>query len=144
MGDVTAWIQTNWQELTTFLVEVAFLIAAVWFARNVLKALRAFQEQMGALLKLTITPSATERENPPASARSSLAESSPYWLTPSEAQTEGATQEPTLSEPVESGPIWIVRAWHGITNWMNAPIISRRRVGPWHRLVSWLRSPAGN
>ena len=86
MGDVNSWIQTNWQELGTFLVEVAFLIAAIWFAHNILKALRAFQEQIGALLKLTITPSTTEREAPQTSARSSLGETSPYWLTPSETQ----------------------------------------------------------
>lgn len=144
MGDVTAWIQMNWQELTTFLVEVAFLIAGVWFARSVLKALRAFQEQMGALLKLTITPNAAERENSHANARTSLAESSPYWLTPSETQREAGANEPTLSEPVESRPIWIVRAWHGIVNWMNAPIISAGRVGPWHRFMNWLRTPAAH
>jgi len=148
MSDVNAWMQTNWQELGTFLVEIAFLIAAIWFAHNILKALRAFQEQIGALLKLTITPSTTEREAPPTqtSARSSLAETSPYWLTPSE--TQAATQsaavahEPGLSEPVESGPNFIVRAWRGVVAWMNTPIISKAHGGPWHRLVNWLRAPA--
>jgi|SRR5690348_4210176 hypothetical protein len=141
MGDVNAWIQTNWQELGTFLVEVAFLIAAVWFAHNILKALRAFQEQIGALLKLTITPSAGEREAPQTSARSNLAETSPYWLTPSESQGGQTEQTAEVREPIESGPSWIVRAWGGVIAWMTTPMKSAH-VGAWHRVVNWLRSPA--
>lgn len=142
MGDVNAWIQSNWQELGTFLVEVAFLIAAVWFAHNILKALRAFQEQIGALLKLTITPSSTEREAPQTSAHSNLGETSPYWLTPAETQGQQIAQTAEIQEPVESGPSWIVRAWHGVIAWMTTPMKSAHDAGAWHRVVTWLRSPA--
>ena len=141
MGDVNAWIQTNWQELGTFLVEVAFLIASVWFAHNILKALRAFQEQIGALLKLTITPSPAEREAPQPSAHSSLGENSPYWLTPSERQAGRTEQTAEVREPSGSGPSWIVRVWHGVVAWMNKPMQSAQD-GAWHRVVNWLRSPA--
>lgn len=141
MGDANAWIQTNWQELGTFLVEVAFLIAAVWFGHNILKALRAFQEQIGALLKLTITPSAGEREAAQTSARSNLGETSPYWLTPSESQGGQTEQTAEVREPVESGPSWIVRAWRGVIAWMTTPMKSAHD-GSWHRFVNWLRSPA--
>lgn len=141
MGAVNAWMQTNWQELGTFLVEVAFLIAGVWFAHNILKALRAFQEQIGALLKLTITPSATEREAPQTSARSSLGETSPYWLTPSESQGGETPETVEVREPVESGPSWIVSAWHGVAAWMTTPMQSAHD-GAWHRVLNWLRSPA--
>src|SRR5579862_5889043 len=129
MGDVNSWIQTNWQELGTFLVEVAFLIAAIWFAHNILKALRAFQEQIGALLKLTITPSTTEREAPQTSARSSLGETSPYWLTPSETQAGQTAQTVEVHEPAESRPNFIVRSWRGVVAWMNTPIV-RPGAGP--------------
>lgn len=141
MGDVNAWIQTNWQELGTFLVEVAFLIAGLWFAHNILKALRAFQEQIGALLKLTITPNTTDREATQTTARSSLGETSPYWLTPSENQGGQTEQTAEALEPSESGPSWIVRAWHGVVAWMNKPMQSAQD-GAWHRVVNWLRSPA--
>lgn len=140
MSEISSWIQTNWQELATFLVEVAFLIAGVWFAHNILKAMRAFQEQIGALLKLSITPNAAERESSPANAHSSLAETSPYWLTPSAAETAAAVE----SGPVESGPGWMARAWQGVVTWMNEPMTNAHaQAGAWHRFVHWLRTPAG-
>lgn len=141
MSEISSLIQTNWQELGTFLVEVAFLIAGVWFAHNILKAMRAFQEQIGALLKLSITPSAAERESSPANARSSLAETSPYWLTPSATETAASTE----AGAVQSAQSWMTRAWHGVVAWMNEPMTNAHaEAGAWHRFVHWLRTPAGS
>jgi hypothetical protein len=147
MSDFSSWIQTNWYGLGSFLVELAFLSAGVWFARNILKMMRSFQEQVGALLKLTITPPA-ERDSSQASAhangRSSFAEASPYWLTPSE------TQPAVLSASTESGPgrlavAWhqIASTWHGTVVWLKQPMTSSE-VGTWHRFIAWLQTPAGN
>lgn len=145
MTEISSWIQLNWQELGTFLVEIAFLIAAIWFARSILKTLRSFQEQIGALLRLTITPPDAPREregaHPGASARSNLGETSPYWLTPSETQPATSAEQAALSEPVESRANLIVRMWRGVVSWMNAPMTTAQ-AGPWHRLVNWLRAPA--
>ncbi len=66
MNEFTAWIQSNWYELGTLLSEVVFLAAGIWFARKILRTLRASQEQVGALLKL--------------SARSALGHSLVVWL----------------------------------------------------------------
>ncbi len=55
MNEFTAWIQSNWYELGTLLSEVVFLAAGIWFARKILRTLRASQEQVGALLKLSVT-----------------------------------------------------------------------------------------
>jgi hypothetical protein len=141
MSDFSSWIQTNWYGLGTFLVELAFLAAGVWFARNILRMMRAFQEQVGALLKLTITRP-TDRDS--LQARSSFAEASPYWLTPSEIQPA------VLSAPAESGPSRLVVAWHQIAStwhgtviWLKQPMTSSE-VGPWHRFVTWLQTPAGS
>ena len=144
MNEISAWIQTNWQELSTFLVEVGFLIAGVWFAHNILKTMRAFQEQIGALLKLTITPNA-DRESSAASVRSHLGESSPYWLTPSEAQPSSDGEAATLNQTVANGPGWVARTWHGMVCWMKEPMVSAHaHLGAWHRFMHWLRTPAGS
>lgn len=148
MSEFSSWLQANWYGLGNFLVKLACLAAAIWFCRGILKLMRAFQEQVGALLKLTIT-TAAEREASGASEGSRFAQASPYWLTPSETQpVEG--HPAVLSEPLESGPSWLARirpgiagAWHGVANWLNAPM-TRAEAGPWHRLVVWLRTPAGS
>lgn len=144
MSGISSWLQTNWRELSSFLVEIAFLIAAVWFARNILKTLRAFQEQIGALLRLTIAPADAAREalREGVRAKSNLGEASPYWLTPTETRNAGDAENVALSEPAASGPSWMVRAWHSAVLWMNAPMISAE-AGTWHRLMNWLRTPAG-
>ena len=64
MNEFTAWIQSNWYELGTLLSEVVFLAAGIWFARKILRTLRASQEQVGALLKLSVTGAAAERQSP--------------------------------------------------------------------------------
>jgi hypothetical protein len=145
MSELSSWLQANWYGLGNFLVKLAFLAAAIWFARSILKMMRSFQEQVGALLKLNITPTLAAH----ASTGSSLAEASPYWLTPSEAQAS-ETQAGILSEPVESGPSWLRVAWdrsalagHRAVSWLNAPM-SSGQPGPFRRFLTWLRAPAGS
>src|SRR5260370_26496805 len=74
MNEITAWIQSNWYELGGLFVQCTFLLAGVWFARKILKTMRASQEQVGALLRLSVTDASPERP------RSSA---TPYWVTPS-------------------------------------------------------------
>jgi hypothetical protein len=57
----STWIQSNWYELGNLLSQFAFLAAGIWFARKILRTMRASQEQFGALLKLSMTSSVTER-----------------------------------------------------------------------------------
>ena len=142
MMDSNFFAQINWYAVGTLALQVAFLVAAVWFAKNVLKVVRSFQEQIGALLKLSILPGA-ERPAEGASAKHSLGETSPYWLTPSE--TPAATAP---AEPVESGPGLIASAWHGlgsashrVGSWLNQPMGGG--LNPFRRAKQWLQSPAG-
>lgn len=143
MMDSNFWAQINWYAVGTLALEVAFLVAAVWFAKNVLRIIRSFQEQVGALLKLTIAPGSNER-HAEASPRHSLAESSPYWLTPSETPASVAA-----AELVDSRPGFVASAWHGVGaashrvgSWLNQPM-SGSGVNPFRRVVRWLQSPAG-
>jgi hypothetical protein len=119
MNDFSPWTQGNWYELGSLLTQLGFLAAGVWFARNLVKILRAFEEQIGALLKLSITA-------PPAERQTTSPETSPYWLTPSIEQTAG------VPEPTKSGPGRLTVAWRALIHWLREPM-SPADLLPWHR-----------
>ena len=137
MNEFTVWMQNNWYELGTLLSEFVFLAAGIWFARKILKTMRASQEQVGALLKLSVTGGAPDRPALNAAAERPLASASPYWLTPSEVPPVVVERE-----VVERGPSRLVLAGHGVVNWLRTPM--RGGVAPWRKAVRWLQSPAGN
>jgi len=137
MSGFISWAQVNWYALGTLLILLSFLVAGVWFARNILKTMMAFQEQVGALLRLSITASPTELHSAGANAKRSSAEASPYWLTPSETQTA------SMSEPIDSGPSRFVVGCHRLVLWLQAPM-STPEAGRWRRVIHWLQAPAGN
>jgi hypothetical protein len=124
MNEFAAWIQNNWYALGNLLMQISFLAAGVWFARTILRTIRASQEQVGALLKL----SAADRP---------FASTSPYWLTPSETPTG------SLSELHESRPSRMAVAWHGLIVWLQTPM-SSGTVAPWRKALQWLQAPAGH
>jgi len=137
MNEFTVWMQSNWYELGTLLSEFVFLAAGIWFARKILKTLRASQEQVGALLKLSVTGAINDRQPVNAGAERSFATASPYWLTPSEVPP---AESPKLGE---SGPSrWLVTS-HGVIAWLQTPMNSGG-VAPWRKAVRWLQSPAGS
>src|SRR5580704_10670895 len=112
MTEFTAWMQSNWYTLGNLLIQLGFLAAGVWFARKILTTMRASQEQVGALLKLSLTGAASERPPSMATAERTFANASPYWLTPAE------TLPVELPEPQESGPgRWAV-ARHRVMVWL--------------------------
>jgi hypothetical protein len=136
MNEFTAWIQSNWYELGTLVAEFVCLAAGIWFARKILRTLRASQEQVGALLKLSVTGAVAERQSPNAVAERPFASASPYWLTPSEIPAAGQPNAP------ENGPSRLSNAGHGLVAWLNTPM-SSGGVAPWRRAIRWLQSPAG-
>ncbi|HYL63659.1 MAG TPA: hypothetical protein VE077_13660 [Candidatus Methylomirabilis sp.] len=144
MMDSNFWTQVNWYAVGTLLTQVAFLVAAVWFAKSILKIVRSFQEQIGALLKLSITSGLAERQAEGGSVKHALGETSPYWLTP----PEGAEAAPA-PQLVESGPSRVAVAWHTlgaashrVGHWLQEPI-GGQGAGPLRRVVQWLQSPGG-
>jgi hypothetical protein len=137
MNDFTAWIQSNWYALGNLLSQLAFLGAGVWFARKILKTMRASQEQVGALLKLSVTGAITDRHSSSASADRSFASASPYWLTPTE-----LPPAPVVStEPPETGPSRWAIARHSLIVWLQTPM-SSGDAAPWRKALRWLQSPA--
>ena len=140
MNEFSPWTQDNWYALGSLLTQLAFLVAGVWFARNILRTMRAFQEQIGALLKLSITAPPAERHTATTVGKGVLSEASPYWLAPSETQ---AVSLPEPAEPTEIVPSRFVVAWHRLLLWLQAPM-STSEVAPWRRVVNWLQAPLSN
>ena len=58
------WFQNNWIDLARLLVQCAILAAVVRYGRKLLAAQRASQEQMGALLKLSVSDAVAETPAP--------------------------------------------------------------------------------
>lgn len=142
MNDFTAWMQSNWYALGNLLSQFAFLAAGVWFARQILKTMRASQEQVGALLKLSVTGAIADRHSSSATADRPFASASPYWLTPTE------IPQVTPFELPETGPSrWAVArhsvaaAHHSLMAWLQTPM-STDPAAPWRRALRWLQSPA--
>lgn len=142
MNDLMPWTQHDWYAAGSLLIRLGFLVAAVWFARNFLTTIRAFQEQLGTLLKLSITSAAAgERTMPNASAIAarSLGEVSPYWLPPQE--THAPASQETRFEEVR--PTALLAAWHGLVHWLNEPM-NISGISTWRRMLNWLQAPAGS
>jgi len=65
MNAISDWFQNNWIDLARLLVQCAILAVVVRYGRRMLATLRASQEQVGALLKLSVADSVEERRPAP-------------------------------------------------------------------------------
>jgi hypothetical protein len=61
MNGFSDWFENNWIDLARLLVQCAILAVVVRYGRKLLATLRASQEQIGALLKLSVSGSEAER-----------------------------------------------------------------------------------
>jgi hypothetical protein len=134
MSEINSWTEINWYALGSLLTQVAFLVAAVWFARDFLRTMRALLEQVGALLKPSIT---SDSNSAGARTRRHFADMSQYWVMPTDSST------PASVEPVEHGPGQFAVAWDRLVVWLKAPMHSFE-VPAWRRFVGWLQSPRGS
>jgi hypothetical protein len=142
MNEFTAWMQSNWYALGNLLSQFAFLAAGVWFARKILNTMRASQEQVGALLKLSVSGAITDRHSSSAVSEHSFANASPYWLTPRE-----IPPVTPLELPVAGPSRWAVArhrlevAGHSLMVWLQTPMSSGNAT-PLRKALRWLQSPA--
>jgi hypothetical protein len=118
MTEFSDWIQANWFELGILTVLSAILATIMWFARNILRTLRASQEHVGALLRLAFSD-----------------------VVPVQAMgTE--VPAPILGERSRSlSPL--VASARNLIRWFQAPMGSGS-VAPWRKVVRWLQAPAGS
>jgi len=124
----------QWYAAGSLLIQAGFLMATVWSVRAILMTIRASQEQMGALLKLTLS-GANAEENLGAASRPT-----PYLLDgwPEAAQNSmpsGIANKET-ERPRRS-------TWAGLVGWLQTPMATSE-TGSWRRVVRWLQAPAGS
>lgn len=145
MNEINAWIQGNWYALGNLLAQFAFLIAGVWFARKVLKSMRASQEQFGALLRLSMSEGLSERIKASEAAHRALSGVSGDRRTSYVmADWPTATGTPALSLPErESLGERLLGVWRKVVQWLRAPM-SGHWLGSWRRIAQWLQTPAGS
>jgi len=126
-------LASQWYQAGSLVIQVGFLIAAVWSVRTIAKGIRASQEQMGTLLRLTLSGVRSE-DNAGASVRPT-----PYLLdgwpeaTPASVPT---TMEYRAKERRRS-------MFAGLIGWLREPIAASGN-GQWRRMVRWLQAPAGS
>jgi hypothetical protein len=61
MNGMSDWFENNWIDLARLAVQLAIFAAIVRYGRKLLATLRASQEQVGALLKLSVSGAAEQR-----------------------------------------------------------------------------------
>jgi hypothetical protein len=122
------WIQNNWYEAGSLFIQFAFVTAAIWFARRILKTMRASQEQVGALLRLSVSDAIGERARSSPAADLSLKAEAPTF----------SVLEAGESDPDPRGGIL-----HRTGEWLQTPM-GNGGPGPLRRIIRWLQQPAGN
>jgi hypothetical protein len=171
MIEISDWFENNWVDLARLFVQGAILAAVVRYGRKLLATLRASQEQVGALLKLSVSDAVAERpalapeptrqfEAPPAAVREPEAEPEPEpepvfagsFSRPSYAEERKQSlggrvigaQAPAFSAPVQRSES------PSLTPWVSAPAsapdperVHTQTVSiPAHPGVgSWLQAP---
>lgn len=136
MNEFGEWMRIHWYELGSLLVQGSFLTAAVWFARKILKSMRASQEQVGALLKLSLSDAISDQARSSATAH----RPTPYVM----AEWPTLTEAPALTLPAGEPRSWrLAAAWRATVRWLQAPM-SSHGLDSWRKFTRWLQAPAGS
>jgi hypothetical protein len=123
----------QWYQAGSLFIQLGFLIAAVWSVRTIAKSIRVSQEQMHALLRITLSGVPSEdgvRTKP---------RPTPYLLdgwpeaTPGPVQATTETKDPEGRRSVSAGVI----------GWLCEPMAGSG-IGHWRRMLRWLQAPAGS
>ncbi|HEX4920206.1 MAG TPA: hypothetical protein VFV92_05640 [Candidatus Bathyarchaeia archaeon] len=127
-------LESQWYAAASLLIQAGFLMAAVWSVRAILKTIRASQQQMGALLRLTLSGANVEDNV------KGIVRPTPYLLDgwpeiPENPATPVITNKET--EVPRRG------VWGGLVGWLQMPMASSE-IGSWRRVVRWLQAPASS
>jgi len=125
-------LANQWYQAGSLLVQAGFLIAGVWSVRAILNNMRASQEQLGALLKLTVSGGASGEESLRTTHRPT-----PYLL---DGWPDGAADPAPARGPSERPHKTV---WSAMAAWLEAPMVGSG-ISPWRRAVRWLQAPAGS
>ena len=142
MSERSAGVQNYWSELAALLVLCGILTAVVWYGRKILSTLRASQEQIGTLLKLSISDAIPEKSArsglwfEPAAVLHSLTGVPDRTNTPVPGLTAAILPE-TGTPGIGAGAAGFAR---GVIRWLRAPIRWNPNR-PSGRLIRWLQAP---
>src|SRR5229473_2441073 len=165
MSDFSDWLQNNLVDLARLAVQCAILATVVSYGRKLLKTLRASQEQVGALLKLSVSdtaahaPAETIAQPEPSLEAKTFSSLLPEPLhAPSAASPRSSYTEReyslggrVLREPAGASAV-AVEEPPSFTPWVAAPDMEpqhaeapmrRPGVSPLRKMVRWLQAPAG-
>lgn len=132
MNEFGPWMQGNWYAVGSLLTQLAFLITGVWFARNLLITMRAIQEQVGALLRLSITAAPREQQFSGVGFKQSE-DTSPYSALPSAVQTA------SVPKPTVRGSGRLAVTWRRLVLWFREPV-RPRGLAPWRGVARSFRA----
>jgi hypothetical protein len=131
MSEVSVGMQNYLSGLAMVLVLCGILAAVVWYGRKILGTLRASQEQIGALLKLSISDAVPEKSAKPGISFERAAVLHSFTDVPDLAPLPGLATA-LLPETESAGFAW------GVIRWLRAPIYWNRPSG---RIIRWLQAP---
>jgi hypothetical protein len=141
------WFDNNWVDLARLIVQCGILAAVVAYSRKILKTLRASQEQIVALLRLSVSGGATQ-ERP-----SSIAEpaftppgfAAPAYATRQDPAPLAASPTPTFSSPT-SAPAYVPECEQSLGGRvvterfpLDEPDLEQTKGAP---LTPWVAAPA--
>jgi hypothetical protein len=140
--------QSEWYAAGMLLMQLAFLVGGMWFASNFLKTIRGFQEQVGALVKLSVTGAPAEQREATTIARQTLGEGSFTWELPAKNDSvrvtgtveRGGNRVWGGSERFSSFEVPVVRVSEPAVT-VRTETSDENRSGNWGRIGSWLRTP---
>jgi hypothetical protein len=112
MSEISDWIQSNWFELGSLLIQCAVLATLAWYGRKVSRILSASYYQIDAL-----------RRNVAA-----------------EQQVTQQVFAPGGFERAGHGSGGVAAAWRDLMTWLQAPMGSGR-MGTSSRVKRWLQAP---
>ena len=172
MDQIINWMQNNWFELGTLVGQFTLLFAGLWFAGKILETMRATQQQMGALLRLSMSNGLEERSNAREAARQAISDaahepapsveaSSMFSPTQERPTSYSAFEKPTRAEitsngsngrarasaPIASEPMagYPITSTEEPTSYVSAPLtLPEEQPGVGKGVVRWLQAPVGN
>jgi hypothetical protein len=109
------WIQANWFELGSLLVQCAILLTLVRYGGKALRMVRVLQTQGESVERLLPSTDAAE-------------------------PTVHRAYAPARLEGTEDGAGGIAAVWGSLTSWLQAPM-ERRDAVPSSRVARWLQAP---
>jgi hypothetical protein len=116
VNEMSDWIQSNWFELGSLLVQCAILATLAWYGRKTLRILRDPQNQGATLERLR--PLTATAEQP----------------------TLQQTVTPTRPEGAQDDFGGTAAAWPNLISWLQAPM-RRRGVDSRYKVIRWLHAP---